>query len=728
MTSKEFIQLKYPDSSVKKIHVDSVIKELYYNLAVLNKKDIDTKKLISLSNEFIPLYDIFSKNFYIINVENIHNRVINFHYRLPDENIIQKLKDTIEKINDDSLTNYREKLEKNINFIENFDLDTLQKNYYKHYYLSQPSTSELTSCIKPSFIPFMTKKPYYTKPELINMSLNLDIKIDDDYNNICSIISKNDIDASTILIHQQYIKNNAKSYIQLYTLLGSWYWNFYIRNSSCKRDIHVEHQIEKLYSVVKSSPAFKKSHYVYRFIDNDDYLQHMKVGMVFEESSFISTTRNPFYDMTTHIFGFILIKILLPKNVTGSGLCVESYSLFPNEEEILLNPSKLKLISKNENFHYYHPNKNASKRIKTMYVFEYVEMLELKDTSMYETFDDEIPTMSWLTDINSGDDFESKLYNFYRNTLTTYNDKRYFYTYIGKEKYLFQCFFLDDNPTYEKYFFLQQGKNTKPEIYFILQDDITGNIILLIELRNIISVNYIHKFVGSDNLPFNDDELLEFLSSLGKYFVINEIIVHDIYKSYDNISTKLLKNNDQDIFNDNNPDNHIVSLYSGDFNYYNSSMIDFIENKKKRFSDIDDITGVTYNLKNHHINRYKNIMAIEIFENTEKTPLYNILLKLNKQKQHNLIDFYLYIHYNYFYLIKDLNDHLINYDRDIFTDVNKSPWINSHIILNAEEYLYNKKLIPILGTFKSNTYHDYLKKLGEEHTSISFSKFRLNYI
>ena len=186
-----------------------------------------------------------------------------------------------------------------------------------------------------------------------------------------------------------------------------------------------------------------------------------------------------------------------------------------------------------------------------------------------------------------------------------------------------------------------------------------------------------------------------------------------------------LKDEFEDIFNNNNPDNHIVSLYSGDFNYYNLTMIDFIENNKKRFSDI---TGIIHNLKNHHINRFKKIMAIQIFENTEKTPLYNILLKLNKQKKYNLIEFYLYIHYNYFYLIKDLNDHMTNYDRDIFMNMDKSPWINSHIILNAEEYLYEKKLIPTLGIFKSNTYHDYLKKLGEEHTSISFSKFRLNYI
>ena len=39
--------------------------------------------------------------------------------------------------------------------------------------------------------------------------------------------------------------------------------------------------------------------------------------------------------------------------------------MFPQEEEFLLAPgSKLKLISKNDNFKYYHINKDFEKKIK----------------------------------------------------------------------------------------------------------------------------------------------------------------------------------------------------------------------------------------------------------------------------------------------------------------------------------------------------------------------------
>lgn len=730
MTEINSVSLTYPDSSTKKINIINVIEELYYKLAIIStkytKKELEEIKIIlSSSSKYIPLYDIFSKNFYIINTENVFNRISNFHYRLPDNDTIQRLKDTIKSIKNNTYKDYKEKLVKNINFIENFDLKTLQNNYYKHYYLSQATTLELTSCIKPSFIPFMTQKPYYTKSELINMGLNLNLDMTDDIGKLCSKVSDNDINANTILNHQMYIKNQAKSYVHFYTLLGSWYWNFYIRNE-CKRDTYVELQIEKLYNIIKNAPSFDKQYWVYRFVDNDDYLQGVKVGDIYEESSFISTTRNPFYDTKSHQFGFILIKILLPKDKNGTGLCLESYSLFPMEEEILLNPSKLKLIEKNEKFHYYHPNKNASNKIKTMYVFELVETMELKDTSHYDTLDEEISTIDWLRDSVNGNDFESKVYHFYHSILSTYNNKRYFYSYIGKRKYLFQGFYLDDNPVYEKYFFLQKKDNVhREEMYFILQDDDTGDIIMIIELRDVISVNYIHKFVGTPEQPFTNEEIITFLSSLGHYFSINQILIHDRYQSYNKISTKLLKNINHDIFDNFNPDNHVISLYSGDFNYFNLNLINYIEKKEKNFLNLP---GITYNLKSHHFVRFEKIMAIAIFNDIEKSPLHNILIKVNKKKQHNLLEYYIYIHYNYFYLIKELNTLIINYDKDIFTDITKSPWINSTTMLDAEEYLYSKKMIPNIKVFKSNIYQNYLKKLGEEHHNISFSKYRLNIL
>ena len=725
-----YIHLKYPNNVEKNVHIDDVLHELYYNLAIINENKYtaieykNLQKLISHNEDLIPLYDIFSKNIYLVNGENVFTRVIKFHYRLPNKNMVKKLLKTIESI-DSSLTEYKEKLVKNINFIKNFDFDTLERTYYKLFYLSQPKIQEITSCLKPSFIPFITKKPYYTKTELINMALNMNIPITDNYSNLCKSVSKNDIDATIILSHQLYIKSTAKAYIQLYTLLGSYYWNQYIRVEQ-NRDTHSELQINRLYNIIRGSPSFNKQYMLYRFIDNDDYLSSIKINDIYCEESFISTTRNPFYDTKNNTFGFILIKIIIPKNVEGIGLCVESYSLFSGEEEILLGPSKLKLISKDTNYKYYHPDKKASKRIQKMYTFEFVEKLSLKNFDNYHMSSITIPTIDWLNSKAIGDDFKSKVYHFHKNVLPSSNNKRYFNSKIGDKMFLFHVFYLDDNPIYEKYFFLQkENNNSIDEIYFIIHDETTGEIILFIELRDIISVNYIHKFTGTPEQPYSDNELVHFISCMAHYFGINRVIIHDVYQSYLNISLKLLSNYDGSIFNESNPDNHIVSLYSGDFKYYNVNIINHINDSHVRFHDLP---GIKSNLKKYQFKIYKTIDANELFIDIVKSPLYNLLIKLNKVNNHtNILDFYLYVHSNYFYMIKELKHLIVNYEKNTLLSSN-IPWIESYTLLNSEEYLYENKLISSITTFNSELYHSYLKKLSEDHKNVSFNKFRLGLI
>ena len=722
------IKLDYPDGTTKIVKTD-IIQELYYSLAVISKKYSKAEKnaikeLLSSFEEFIPLYDIFSKNIYIIHSENVYTRVTDFHYRFPNNSIVKRIKQTLKILPEDDI--FKEKLTKNIAFLDNFDMKVLEKTYYKLFYLSQPKIQELTSCLKPSFIPFMTKKPYYTKSELINLALNMNLNIGDNVDDICKIVSQNDIQSSTILSHQMYIKKCAKSYIQLYTLLGSYYWNYYIRNVNGNniRDLYTESQIVRLYNIIKKAPSFDKDYYVYRFIDNDDYLSHLHVNEVFDDKSFISTTRNPFYDTKYNAFGFILLKIKIPGNTPGIGLCIESYSLFSEEEEIIMGPSKLKLVAIDESHKYYHPSKKAANKIKKMYTFEYVSSTTLKNTSEYDEPIAKIPTINWLRTNIPGDDFAMKVYNFHNSYLPPINNKRYFNAFIGNKSYLFHVFYLDDNPIYEKYFFLQRDDNRqKEEIYFMVHDEITGEIILIIELRDIISVNYLHKFTGTPEQPFTDNELLTFLAQIAYCFEINQVIIHDRYVSYTHIASNLLKGTTEKIFNEVNPDNHLVSLFSSDFNYYNSNILNHINNLDTRFSDI---TGVRQNLKNHHFKRYSKIDALLLFQNTVKSPLYNILLKLNKTNGKTLLlDFYKHIHNEFFYMIRELDRLIIEYDNEIFSNINDNPWTNSYTILNTSEYLYDIGLISGIRTFRSNVYKDYLRKLAEEHKNISFNKYRL---
>lgn len=728
--------IKYPDKKIKLINKSDILHELYYNLGVIatekyTKEELkDFKKEISLIDTNIPLFDIYSKNFYLINAENIYSRVINFHYRVPDIKIIDMLKKTlldISQLLNPINTYYHEKLNKNINFINNYDLEILHITYFKLFYLSQPSTSDLTSCIKPSFIPFLTYNPYYSRSELINLALNMNLDIDFDNigtSEMCKLVSDNDIKAQDIMKHQIYIQENiAKSYIQLYTLLGSYYWNFYLRNK-CLKDIFLEKQISNLYSIIEKAPTFNNDYWIYRFIENDEYISHLNPGDKYEERSFISTTRNPFYDPKNNLFGFILIKIKIPKDIQGVGLCIEPYSMFPNEEEILLNPSILKLISISDNFHYYHPNPNASKRIKKLYIFEFIKSLPNPVLKLdYHINPNPIPKISWLDSVLDGDDFISKVYYFYRIILPVYNNKRYFYADIGTRTYLFQAFYLDDNPVYEKYFYLQRKND---EIYFILQDEDSGEILMLIELRDIISVNYIQRFMGSTKQLYSDNDFIKFLSSMARYFGIDQVIIHNSYSSYFEIASKLLTGSQDDILLQSNPDNHLISLYCGDFRYYNIDLINFMS---QQFTKFKDIPGITYNLKKHHILFLSKINAIDIFDKIEKTPLFNILNKYIKNKTDiKLLEFYLYIHENFFYLLAELNQLIARYNNDIFATPETNPWLNSYFILKSEEYLYEMKIIPYIQTFKTNIFQDYLEKLVIENKEISFNKYRMALI
>jgi hypothetical protein len=193
----------------------------------------------------------------------------------------------------------------------------------------------------------------------LNMNLikNQNIKLNE-INNLCDIITKNEINSKTLLEHQIFIRENyIKSFIQYYSLYGSSYINNYLRSNLSLNNKFINNMVDIFYNIINKSPSFDKDYILYRFIQDDKHLQNIKINDIYTDKSFISTSRNPFYCSKINQFGKILLKIKIPKNIEGIGLCVEQYSNFMDEEEIILNPCKMKLISKNNDFKYYHTNK-----------------------------------------------------------------------------------------------------------------------------------------------------------------------------------------------------------------------------------------------------------------------------------------------------------------------------------------------------------------------------------
>ena len=745
--------LYYQNDVIKEINKDDVLSELYYKLAVIptfeqfKKHNISVKKnyinqaksqIANLRN-LVPLFDINTKNIFLINPENLYSRVLQYDYRCPDENTVFILKNTIKALEKKKKTELNnliyEKLNKNINFLNCFDLPTLRKTYYKLFYYNNVQTKNMTSCIRPSYFSFLKNgKPYYTFDELKILALNSNLILEpSNIIKICDYVTSNDISYKILLNNHIYIKENyARNYIQLYTLLGSYYLNSYLRNNNNYQDKFLEKQIFNIWSIINKAPAFDKQYYVYRFIDNDDYLNKLKIGDIYEENSFISTTRNPFYNPKTNVFGFILLKIKVPINIEGIGLCIETNSLFPNEEEILFNPGKLKLVGLDNDFIYHHPNERAQKSIKRKYEFEYVESLKVSPTTLikYKRKEIEIPTIDFNSIIILGSNFEEKLLHLFEK-IPFINDHRYFYSYIGKTKYKFQVFYLNVCNVYDKYFFLQKHKDVKDELYFLIQNEDSGTIKLLVEIRDIISVNYIFKYIGSTKC-FDDSDLITFISLVGKVFKINEIIVHDNYISYESIAEKKLLSYNATIYDFDNPDTNIINLYTGYSKYYHEELIKYIISINSLYPKVPyickyDFEGVTPAIKYNIIDSLAKVKTESVLKIKEITHIYTIFKK-NQIDCEYVLNFYLFLHYNYFYLLNELNEciylFIINIDEYSTTSIKSiNPWSNNYFIINPEVYLFKKGIVTNISQEKKDMINVYIDRINREN-EVRKSKFR----
>jgi hypothetical protein len=377
--------------------IDSEFIKKIFNLKIKIKNKQDKIKL-SKYEESIPMYDIYSQKIYPINKQNIHYRLIDSHYRFINNEIYQWIKNLYDKYSKDE--NLGSRFKYNIDVIDNYDIDTLIETSYKTLYKYSPLLGLLVSiCKRNSFHPFIQHlKPYYTKMELIKLGQNMDIiksDIDPEYlidqeshYKICKSVSKNDVSFDEIKTHHEYIlKSGVVGWICFYSWTGSFLFNKYLRNLSNNEkknrqiigntiDSNYLNGLVKIVKSIEQAPELNNNYDIYRFIWDDTFLTELKEGDIFVDKGFLSTTRDPFYSPGLNgNFGLVLIKITIPKNKKGVGLFIENFSLFPKEEEFLLPPySKLKLISKNNKFKYFHTNPEFEKLINRKYEFELIDI------------------------------------------------------------------------------------------------------------------------------------------------------------------------------------------------------------------------------------------------------------------------------------------------------------------------------------------------------------------
>lgn len=596
-----------------------------FNLEMKLVKDTDKIKLSKYEDQ-IPMYDIKTERIYAINKKNLYNYLIISNYRFINEEIYQWQINLFKKYKsiEDRAINYKT----NIEIIKNYNIkvltDTSHKALYKY---STQLGLNISICKRNSFNKYMDHlNPYYSKLELIKLGQNMDlikqnITLEDLLNreihhNICLKISHNDISVKELEEHHEYIyNNNLLSWVCFYSYIGSFIFNNYLRDEACINDI-LFNGLYKVVKLIEKSPKLYDSYNIYRFIWDDSYISNLKIGDIFIDKGFISTTRDPFYTpgYLGH-FGLILIKINIPKEIQGLGIFIENYSLFPKEEELLLPPyTKLKLISKDNKFKYYHINEKFEKLINKKYEFNLIGV----DYEQFYKDHREIHTKYEYYNIdNIGLSGSDRIHNI-KNFLKSYSNGNIISLNIDGQNYKFfyQWFNSTDNSVYERFYF-----NKTSHGFLLSLFDNNGYPIINLELCESLCVNYLNKFYFGSSEKHN--KFLNIIYKIGKLFNYKEIIITHEYSSF-----IIFKNNYKNVSH-----TYLISKF------FNKTIYNYLKTGDKYY----DNKNIYYKIGYWYLDKFfnKNIESDLI----DKLPLELKELKTIKDLFINVIEKYFY-YYN----------------------------------------------------------------------------------
>lgn len=507
-----------------------LIDDIYSKKVILsNKKDIDT---LSLYQDYIPMFDINTLQIFPIKNINIHNRLTNNHMRFINENLLSWIQHRLK----DNKYNMEEKeiLKTNLDIMKNYNISILKKTTKETFYKYSPKYGlDIDICLRKIYdkrFQFYLK-PYYSKTEMIALGKNMGIIKDvsvltirdkKQHYELCKKINMNDITLDIMKEHGNIIiSNNIQPIISYYSFYGSYFFNSILRNFSLEsKFLTKEHinMISLLHNTITKVPAFKKDYIFYRFIYEDSFLKKLKIGDIFIDKGFMSCTRDPFYEPgLENNFGLILLKIIIPKNIKGSGLLIENFSLFKKEEEFIFNAgSKFKLLSKDDNFKYYHINPKFERLIKKKYEFKYIgnNKLSLKNISN----NSEIPQLTSI----EGDTLKERF-----KYHIDYNTIKYRFKI---DNYILQCYKFDSRDVYKDLFYNQQKDGL---LIYMIEDN---SIITTIELGDVMIVNYLLKFFQNKETKI----IYDIYYNIAKIFGYEFFYIYNTYKNFKPIKNEEL--------------------------------------------------------------------------------------------------------------------------------------------------------------------------------------------
>ena len=665
-----------------KINIELIKKIFSRKLKITKNED---KKKLSKYEEYIPMYDIYSDKIYPIFKKNLYPRLIYSHYRFINQEINEWITNKYKK--------YKSENDKyNLDIIKNYDIDTLYDTSIRTVFKSSSEIGlQISICKRNSFNKyFLHNKPYYSKDELINLGLNMEAIKEKEIDNIditdtkvhydiCKKISKNDVSFKEILRHSEYIIDSKLiSLISFYSFMGSYFMNNLLRTEKIYDKTNPYYNmIQRLTQKMIISPKLDNEYFIYRFIWDDFFIRNLKIGEVFEDKGFISTTRDPFYSPQNEIkFGVVLAKIKI-KPSTAKCLLIENFSLFPKEEEILLVPnSRIKLVSKNENFKYYHVNKNYEKNITKKYEFELIgnnfkEDKLLEESISYVDLNIESNNDNIFVDkIGIIDSFIKKYKkNSEKIKFENYLDIKYYSKHLEKSKnYRIFYHWFDGTDSYDLFY---KNKN-KDGMFFIIYDEFNYPYIN-IEFGDEMIINNLNKFYYYDDKKNIDLHDFLLITELARIFRYSKFQINGEYNNFSSI-----------IPTEENEEGLKIASYC---NLYCKSFYDYLKNNKKFYEEISkDKLFKNIPLFNLKFGYWK----IDKLEQTDiPDELYNKFDE-NIIKAKNLKDFIIEIIEKHFFFYKKLKEYYndmfdelyIDFDVNLFfrnVEPNDTTWLNQDI-------------------------------------------------
>lgn len=533
--NKKIIELENISLDIKR----DILEEIYRPLTNLELKNNDknlnyenylNKFRINMSTSFdhLPMYDINNHKIYFIFKKKVYSYIKNFKFRPIDNALIRMINEN--------------NLDKNIiNIINYFNFEILENLLLKFVYYSQEVGGDISYFINPAFVSFLDINPYLKKSAIINTALNLGFIKQQDLENYSSrekikelyqLVKYVFFNKDELLSHVNHIsQEGAIRSLKWYTFYGAFFLNKYLRSNNYNYyDETIIKQINTINKLIRSSPKLNTEKIIFRYIKSDDFIKeqikNLERGAIYKSDSFFSCTRKPHVDAVNEDFGFILLKINLPKDINGVCLSIESDSVFPEEKEVILPPgTKLKLLNLNDEVEFFTFNPTTQKNIKKKYEFEFIG---IDDFKIPEHPKIKIPEIDFLNEDISGEDLNEKV-AFFHEKFSRLARKIIVLLPNGKKKELY-CNFYSSIDSYSKFFYY---KIIDGMYFYGFNDD--NEIDIFIELGESLIVNYPSKLISIES-----DKNTRLIASLIAYsFRIGNINLYpDYIRVTDIVSSK----------------------------------------------------------------------------------------------------------------------------------------------------------------------------------------------